>query len=319
MTTPATWLTVDEAAQYLRCSERYLRELLANDAVPHVMFAGKALFHPPSLDSWLLTQQTEPEAESRGVFKGAPTMIEADMERLIRDYPGEFLEEPLRLVSQQEAFRSGVTDLIFEDAQGDLVIVELKRGVLQREHVAQLFDYLGDVEDRYKGKHVEVMVVANIIPPQRRTKLERLGVTFKEIPEARFHELAQKYNVSLADYQERPTAGLSGAPAGKASALGGERVAVLVSCPRQEAASLITELIDYGERFVSGLGRNLKADLENSDYAWISTKVYAQLSRWCHPNRNSEREQWVIPRVHKLSQCLFGGVIERTSHPSYSV
>lgn len=319
MSSTPNWIIVEEAADYLRCSERYLRELLANDAVPHVMFAGKALFHPLSLDAWLLSKQTNPEPESGGALKGAPTMIEADMERMIRDYPDEFFDEPLRLVSQQEAFRSGVTDLIFEDAQGDLVVVELKRGLLQREHVAQLLDYLGDVEDRYKGKNVELMVVANIIPPQRRTKLERLGVTFKEIPEARFREVAQKYNVSLAEIQEQPRAGLSGAPAEKGLAIRGERMAVLPNCSRHEAAALITELIGYGERFVSGLGRNLKADLENSDYAWVSTKVYAQLSRWCHPNRNSEREQWVIPRVHKLSQCLFGRVVERTSHPSYAV
>jgi len=319
MRVTATWLIVEEAAAYLRCSERYLRELLANDAVPHVMFAGKALFHSPSLDAWLLSKQTEPGPGFVGALQRAPTMIEADMQRIIRDYPNEFFDEPLRLVSQQEAFRSGVTDLIFEDVQGDLVVVDLKRGLLQREHVAQLLDYLGDVEKRYKGKNVELMVVANIIPPQRRTKLERLGVTFKEIPEARFREVAQKHNISLAEFQEQPHADSAGASAGKGSAIRGERMAVLPNCSRHEAAALITELIGYGERFVSGLGRNLKADLENSDYAWISTKVYAQLSRWCHPNRSSEREHWVIPRVHQLSQCLFGRVVERTSHPSYAV
>lgn len=307
---------MEEAADYMRCSDRFLRELVANDAVPHVRFAGRALFHPPSLDKWLLSKQGGPEPDSPSLEKGVTTMIEADMERLLRDYPQEFFDEPLRLVSQQESFRSGIADLIFEDSQSDLVVVELKRGVLQREHVAQVIDYLGDVETRYDGKHVELMVVANIIPPQRRTKLERLGVTFAEIPEARFREVAKKYNVSLAEPSF--SSGACSASAYGNARQYGERIAISRDCSRQEVAALVAELIDYGERFVSGLGRNLKADLENSDFEWVSMRVYAQLSRWCHPNRHSEREQWVIPRAHQISRLLFGSVIDRTAHPSYA-
>ncbi len=233
-------------------------------------------------------------------------MIEADMERMLRDYPEEFFDEKLEVVSQQEAFRSGITDLIFQDGQGDLLVVELKRGVLQREHVAQVIDYLGDVESRYVGRNVELMVVANIIPPQRRVKLERVGVSFKEIPECRLREVAAKHGTILSEETQTTQKGCSG-----------DRVEVTPDCPRDKTAKLIAELIDYGERFVSGLGRNLKQDLENSDYAWLSTKTRAQLSRWCHPHRHSEREQWVIPRARELSDLLFGEVIDRTAHPSY--
>lgn len=317
MTDLRNWMTVEDAADYLRCSERYLRELLANDAVPHVMFAGKALFHPPSLDAWLLTKQTTPETPPAGPRGDTPTMAEAGMARLIRDFPEEFFDEPLRLLSQDAASRSGIADLVFEDAQGDVVIVEVKRGILQREHAAQVSASMSDAQAQFKGRHVERVVVTNVVTPQRRAKLERMGVSVKEIPEARFHEVAQKHGISLAAVSGTEDSLSPADASGGSKAFRGDRVAVLPGCARQEAASIVAELINYGERFVSGLGRNLGADLERSEYAWISTKVYAQLSRWCHPNRNSEREQWVIPRVHRLSQCLFGRVIERTSHPSY--
>lgn len=309
-----TWMTVEEAAAYLRCGERYLRELLAQRRVPHVLFAGKALFHRCRLDEWLLRMEArEDGSKTSGPDHGGADMNEADMERLIRDYPGEFFDEPLKLVSAQEAFPSGITDLIFEDGQGDLLLIELKRGVLRREHIAQVIDYLGDVEARYPGRNVELMVVANVIPPQRTTKLERLGVTFKEIPEARFRETAKKHGVPLSEAAPVVTDRL---PTSRGFA--GDRVAIREDCDRARVESLVHELIAYGERFVAGLGRNLKRDLENSGYLWLSMTVYAQLSRWCNPNRWSSREQWVQPRVHEISALLFGQVIARTSHPSYA-
>lgn len=241
-------------------------------------------------------------------------MNEADMERLIRDCPHEFFDEPLKVVSCQEAFPSGVTDLIFEDSGGDLLVVELKRGILQREHVAQLLDYLGDVETRYAGRNVELMVVANIIPPQRRTKLERFGVTFKEIPEVKFREVAKKHGVGLSEHTPMSC------PASRSWSGGfaGDRVQVCMNCNRARVESLVHELIAYGERFVAGVGRNLTQDLENSGYEWLSTVTYAQLSRWCHPHRRSSREQWVQPRVYEISTLLFGEVIARTQHASYA-
>jgi hypothetical protein len=239
-------------------------------------------------------------------------MNEADMERLLRDHPGEFFAEPLALVSQQEGFRSGVTDLIFQDAQGDLLVVELKRGTPLREHIAQVIDYLGDVEDRYPGKQVELMVVANIVPPQRRTKLERLGVSFREIPEIQFRNVAMKYGVQLSEQYQMPGhhRGMS------ACVVTTDRVPVSKELSGDEqatVATLIAELLSYGERWVANFGRGLKQDLESSGYAWLSRKERARLSRWCNPNRWSSREQWVQPRSHAISKLLFGSVIGRES------
>ena len=46
-------LTTDEAATYLRLSERKLYELVANGAVPCTKVTGKWLFPKAALDRWL--------------------------------------------------------------------------------------------------------------------------------------------------------------------------------------------------------------------------------------------------------------------------
>jgi excisionase family DNA binding protein len=46
-------LTTDEAAIYLRLSERKLYELVANGAVPCTKVTGKWLFPKAALDRWL--------------------------------------------------------------------------------------------------------------------------------------------------------------------------------------------------------------------------------------------------------------------------
>lgn len=92
---------------------------------------------------------------------------------------------------------------------------------------------------------------------------------------------------------------------------------IMPDCNRQKVNSLIQELVDYNERFVSGLGNNLLTDLSNNEYKQLSDKVYAQLSRWCHPKRNSEREIWAKEKAAEISMLLYGKVIDRIKHSSY--
>ena len=168
------WLTVPEASDYLRCGERILREFVTNKKIPHVVFAGKALFHPSRLDEWLLEQEQPCK----------PRIVD----------------------SQKDAELS-------EDA--------------------------------------------------RRIKPD---------------------------------------------------------CPRDEVDSVIKELIQYkdgNERFVNGLGKNLRKDLMDLDYRLLSQKVFAQLSRWCHPRKTSHRNDWTQEIAQNISMLMFGKVIDRVSHPSY--
>jgi len=167
------WLTLPEAAAYMRCSPRFLQEMVSNKRIAHSAFAGKTLFYQDNLDAFLLQHQV-----------------------------------PVKL--EEEAKKPD--------------------------------DDIADKE------------------------------TFEIVPD----------------------------------------------CNLARVNALIQELIERKERFVTGLGENLKEDLEQHQYKALSFKVYAQLSRWCWPNRDSSRERWVRPRIHQLSQILFGRVIERVSHPSYA-
>src|SRR5229473_2460435 len=55
-------LTTDEAAAYLRLSERKLYELVANAAVPCTKVTGKWLFPKAALDRWLAAGLVAPAA-----------------------------------------------------------------------------------------------------------------------------------------------------------------------------------------------------------------------------------------------------------------
>ena len=166
------WLTIEEAAEYLRCGLRYLREKVANKKIPHTKFGGKALFNKQRLDEWLLSLEEVPKADNQKANDG-----------------------------------------------------ELETETFSTE--------------------------------------------------------------------------------------------ILSDCNYEKVNTLVQKLIDFNEHFVTRLGNNLANDLKKHDFQKLSLKVYAQLSRWCHPNRNTERERKVLPIAHEISRHLFGHVISRTKHPSY--
>lgn len=54
------WLRIEEAADYLRCSERHIRNLVAKQEIPHTYFGGRVLFHSEKLDEWLFSFGVDP-------------------------------------------------------------------------------------------------------------------------------------------------------------------------------------------------------------------------------------------------------------------
>ncbi len=163
------WMTIDEAAQYLRCSLRHLRETVSRKEIPHTKFGGKVLFNRTRIDKWMIKNEEKPT--------------------------------------------------IYAKAEKDV------------------------------NEPVDTTIMSD--------------------------------------------------------------------CNRQKINSLIQELVDYNERYVTGLGNNLIRDLSEYDFGKLSEKVYAQLSRWCHPKRNSERENWAKQRAAEISKLLYGKVIDRIQHLSY--
>jgi hypothetical protein len=87
-------------------------------------------------------------------------------------------------------------------------------------------------------------------------------------------------------------------------------------CPRDQVEELIDQLLLKYEQYgrassTKDFPTALYKDLADSDYQSITAKTYAQLSRWCYPERWSEREMYVRGIAIKLSKMLFGDVIPR--------
>jgi hypothetical protein len=95
-------------------------------------------------------------------------MIEKEMEDLLREYPEKFLNQSLEQFRRQPGSSIGRADLVFKDGLGRLLVVELKKETLSRKAVGQLVDYFGMLKQEFGDTPVELMAVANRIPPERR-------------------------------------------------------------------------------------------------------------------------------------------------------
>jgi hypothetical protein len=121
-------------------------------------------------------------------------MLEREMQELLWRYPEQFLNEPLKQFKWETSSDVGRADLVFEDRHGRLLIIEVKRGKLPRGAIDQLLDYFGMMKQRFPDKPVELMVVANSIPSERRLTCESRDIECREISDKRFREVAAEYD-----------------------------------------------------------------------------------------------------------------------------
>src|SRR6476619_5112342 len=99
-------LTTDEAATYLRLSERKLYELVAHGAVPCTKVTGKWLFPKSALDRWLAAG-----------FAGPAEFAHADAPAIVGGSHDPLLERALResgsqLASLPEGSEAGLQRLL---------------------------------------------------------------------------------------------------------------------------------------------------------------------------------------------------------------
>lgn len=108
---------------------------------------------------------------------------EREMENLVISNPEKYIgEEGLKLVSQQYHIGKYYFDLLFEDRHGAKLIVELQKGTLDRDHTYKILDYYDEYKEAHPNEFIELMVIANAIPLERRKRLSAWGITYKEIP-----------------------------------------------------------------------------------------------------------------------------------------
>src|SRR5947207_4921774 len=138
-------------------------------------------------------------------------MTEREMEDLLWEHPEKFLNEPLKQFQRQPASSVGRADLIFLDRIGRLLVIELKRGTLERGAVSQLVDYYGMLKSRFPDKSVELMSIANRIPPERRQACEQYHIDAVEIPEKKFRDVAEEVGYDFGSERSRDVPPLAAA------------------------------------------------------------------------------------------------------------
>ncbi|MBF0227602.1 MAG: EVE domain-containing protein [Desulfobacterales bacterium] len=129
-------------------------------------------------------------------------MLEKDIENIIAQHPEDvFPDEGLKLIGQQIIIEGRRVDILFEDKHQRQVIIEVKRGILTREASGQITEYYGLLKNTNKDKIYELILCANIIPKERKTFLEAIGIECKELGVLQIIELAKKYDYKFIDDQ----------------------------------------------------------------------------------------------------------------------
>lgn len=124
-------------------------------------------------------------------------MKEADMEELIVRYPELFLEKGLTLLDQQHVLENyRRPDVLFRDAKGRHVLVEIQCGALDEQHAARVLDYVGAYKMANPDKEIRMIFVAQYIAPARKNFLKMFDFEFKEIPLEQFQRVAREKKVA---------------------------------------------------------------------------------------------------------------------------
>ena len=117
--------------------------------------------------------------------KASNYFSEQDMEDLIAADPDKYIgEKGLILKARQYSIGSYRFDLLFKDRHGSKLLVELQKGTLDRNHTYKILDYYDEYKQKKPSEFVELMVIANRIPVERRNRLYSMGISFKEIPKS---------------------------------------------------------------------------------------------------------------------------------------
>ncbi len=88
-----------------------------------------------------------------------------------------FIEPGLRPLKQEDHFRKGIVDIIAEDAQGNLVVIEVKRRQADFNAVQQLERYMKQVA-KMKNKKTRGLLLAPEITKTATELLESYGLEF---------------------------------------------------------------------------------------------------------------------------------------------
>jgi len=133
-------------------------------------------------------------------------MLEKDIENLIAQYPDEFFPNSgFTLIGQQVKLGRCYADIIFEDKHKRKIIVEVKRGILSRDASGQVMEYYGLLKTDSPDDFVELILCANIIPPERKKFLETIGIECRELGINLINQTAEKVGYNFINSPKKQT------------------------------------------------------------------------------------------------------------------
>jgi len=123
-----------------------------------------------------LAQAFEIQEEHSFVLMGS----EADMQKSLKANP-ESIEAGLRILDEELPTAVGDIDLYAQDADGNLVVMELKRSKATQEAVHQLARYVQKVYQQTPHQEIRGFLVAPDISNPAMKELNMLGLEFKQL------------------------------------------------------------------------------------------------------------------------------------------
>lgn len=244
-------------------------------------------------------------------------MTEREMEDLIWAYPEKFFHEPLKQLSRQQRSSIGRSDIIFVDRLGRILVVELKKGKLGREAIGQIVDYFGMMKKEFPDKPVELILVANSIPEERRLACDQYHVEAREIPEKKFRDVAEEVGYqfeseSTATVQPVPAV-ITKVPSPPIRIRPGvlpDDYRLLGDFDRSELERLIGHFEGVVRRQIDrSPAQKLRNDLISQNPPQIALDTLKQLARWCNTNNPVYWDGMEVAR--KISVLLFGTIVDR--------
>lgn len=140
--------------------------------------------------------------------------MEKDLEKWIKEFP-QVLGQDMLIIGEQTRTKSGPLDFLAIDKFGNLVIIELKRGNLPRDVLAQAIDYVSDVASwdldkineiclKFTGVLLEDYLNENFedidlesLNINETQRILLVGFSLDEALERMIEWLANNYNVSI--------------------------------------------------------------------------------------------------------------------------
>ena len=99
---------------------------------------------------------------------------------------------------RQVEFKGRRFDLLFRDRLGYTLVVELKKGFVKREHVGQLIEYYGVVNERGEER-VRVMLVGSVIPLNLQRGMDGHGIEYRQLNDGDYVEFLKGKDPELLE------------------------------------------------------------------------------------------------------------------------